>query len=96
MESTRAADVLRVVVLSGVVRPAEVELVCLSICNACRESSTDYSMVVKVENVRLVSPPRWQDEGGAPSPLPLCGGDITSDSAVPVIPAENSRVLPHR
>ncbi|CAM9333902.1 unnamed protein product [Ectocarpus sp. 4 AP-2014] len=96
MESTRAADVLRVVVLSGVVRPAEVELVCLSICNACRESSTDYSIVVKAENARLVLPSRRQDEGGASSPLSLYGGGRKSYSAVPVMPAENSRVLPHR
>ncbi|CAN0118933.1 unnamed protein product [Pylaiella littoralis] len=65
MES-RAVDVLRVVVLSGVVRPAEVELVCLAACNACRESSADYAVVIRAENARLVSLSR-KEEGEASS-----------------------------
>lgn len=56
MESNRATDVLGVVVLSGVVRSAEIEQVCISVCNACRENGADYSMLVKKESVHLVLP----------------------------------------
>lgn len=56
-EMEKAVDVLRLVALSGVVRPAEIELVCLAACNACRESSADYSVVVKANNIRTVVKP---------------------------------------
>lgn len=44
-----AVDVLRVVALSGAVRPSEMELICLAVCTACREGGS-YSLVVRPRN----------------------------------------------
>lgn len=102
MASNRAVDVLRVVVLSGVVSPAEIELVCLAACNACRESSADYSVVVCTKNISLVLTSR-QEEGGAASLLSSSGSSSTSSASCsagpspPSAPVKGcSRITPHR
>ncbi|CAM9683385.1 unnamed protein product [Laminaria digitata] len=76
----KAVDVLRLVALSGVVRPSEIELVCLAACNACRESSADYSVVVKANNMRTVVKPTTPRAAlaparaaPAPAPAPAAG-----------------------
>lgn len=84
MEYT-AVDALRLVALSGVVLPAEVELVCLTACNACRESSGDYSITIKPGNARILS----RKEHGA-------SDGATSTSADAGTPSTTTRIMPHR
>lgn len=104
MEGNRAVDILRVVVLSGVVRPTDVELVCLATCNACRESSADYSVVVCTKNIDLLSPSRHEEGVSLLSPS---GGNSSNDDnstscssarpSPPFAPVKAcSRITPHR
>eukprot|EP00752_Nemacystus_decipiens_P004947 g4500.t1 len=107
MESNKATDVLGVVVLSGVVRPAQLELVCLAVCNACRENGAGYSLVLKEDNVHLVRPSplsSTREEEETPSSSDGTGDStsinassesgVRSPSCVPV--KGFSRVAPHR
>lgn len=94
MSMDKAMDVLVLVVLSGAVRPAQMELVCLTICNACREGG-DYSIVVNKNNTRLVSP--QTQRGGSSSGS--CSGNITNGGVLPPSPPSEqvcSRLKPHR
>lgn len=93
MESnnSRATDVLGVVVLSGVTRSAEMELVCLAVCNACRENGADYSLMVKEENLYLVRPsssasssPAQQQEEEETPPPPSSPGSAGDDSTTTI------------
>lgn len=109
MESNRASDVLSVVVLSGVARSAEIELVCLAACNACRENGADYSLVVDTGNIDLVrSSASTQEEETPPSSgctsastsINNYGRSAVSSPAVPSPPSAPvtvcSRIMPHR
>ncbi|CAM9183199.1 unnamed protein product [Scytosiphon promiscuus] len=80
-------DVLSVVILSGFVSPAKVELVCLAACNACRESSAAYSLVVKDRNIHLVQSPRQEGQEGPSSYF---------DGQGDTIPQCHGRISPHR
>lgn len=101
MKSNGAADVLGVVVLSGVVRSAEMELVCLAVCNACRKNGADYSLAVKEENIHLVRPlssASAQEEEETP-PSTSSTGDSTSTSTRSGARSPSSasvRIAPHR
>lgn len=72
MENKQPVDVLSVVALTGVVGPAEVELVCLAVCNACRESSANYSVRIDANNKHVLSS---RQETAA---LPPAAGTVTS------------------
>lgn len=105
MESNRATGALGVVVLSGVVRSAEIELVCLAVCNACRENGADYSLVVNQGNLHVVRPSTSTEaEVKTPSSSGSTSGSTSinnmSKSTVPSPPSAPvkgcSRIAPHR
>lgn len=90
MSMDKATDVLVLVVLAGAVSPAQMELVCVTVCNACREGG-DYSIVVNRKNTHLVSPQTQQ--GGSSS------GNNTESGELPPLPLPAqvcSRLRPHR
>lgn len=82
MESNGATDVLGVVVLSGLARSAEMEPVCLAVCNACRENGADYSLAVSKENIRLIRPSA-PTRGGEEEETPSLPGGTTSTGSGP-------------
>ncbi|CAM9122568.1 unnamed protein product [Ascophyllum nodosum] len=55
---TNAQDILRVVALSGLIRPEEVDIVCLNVCNACRES-VRYAITVNIHNAPDILSPKY-------------------------------------
>lgn len=106
MASNIATDVLGAVVLSGVARSVEMELVCIAVCNACREHGADYSLVIKKKNIYLIRPSpsasTHQDEEAPSSPGSTSTSINTSSSTsgAPLPPSAHfkgcSRILPHR
>ncbi|CAM9159436.1 unnamed protein product, partial [Hapterophycus canaliculatus] len=95
-------DVLLVVILSGFVCPAKLELVCLAACDACRENSADYSLVVKDRNIHIVLPPRQQEQQRSSSKIRSSGSADNKATAVePPLPPTAfernvGRIRPHR
>lgn len=105
MDSNRATDVLGVVVLSGVVRSAEIERVCLAVCNACRKNGADYSLVVSKENIHLVRPStstQGREEASSSGSTSVgINNNSSSRSGGPSSPSAAlakgcSRIAPHR
>lgn len=111
-ENNTPMDALHVVILSGFACPAKLELVCLAACNACRESSAGYSLVVKDTNIRLVLPrtPEWRESWSPPSsdgsdenannsrssPSDVVKGAGSESSIPPPRHQRHGRISPHR
>lgn len=81
LERNAAIDVLCLVAVSGLVRPKEIERVCLTLCRVCRESR-EYSVVVKHSNAHILKPVLAGKDGDGSA----------SNNAV----RQRSRVTPHR
>lgn len=86
LERSTTIDMLCLVAWSGVVRPRELEGVCLALCDTCRQSR-EYSVVVKQNNSHILTrESACQKQGNASA-----NSDAASGAA-----RQRSRVTPHR
>lgn len=111
MEGRKAVDILSVVAISGAVRPTDIELVCSTVCNACREGSDNYSIVVNSRNKnrhlllrkgqQLIEVKTAAALGAAGNAESNCThrqpqSTISEDGVNPSPAASASRITPHR